>query len=444
VTKNGNVFRSNGIVETVSDKTFAETAFGRKKVLNELLELFNTENKKLQSINDKINDTIDQINSIDIKYLSENLKLLTNDESNLEKQISQIQFEKNKAVEEIQKLNTEITNIKKINEDLENKKLVLQGDIDRIKTVIVKSEEELQKINTQLLESEKTYSDLITQENELKILLTRLQSEKNNHENLIEYSQNEISVLELSIRRNSDEIKNASIEIEELKQKLEKNSRFKSELEQKKARLNDELKIITSDYNAVRNQINEIETKLDDKRKSLEQINNEIHHREMTLNECKLKSESLIERIYEEYQLQLFERTFDDNDTFDFEGASKRVHELKNKIRSLGPINSLAFQEYEEEKKRLQFLQEQRNDLIESEKQLLQVIDEINTTAQQLFLDTFEKIRINFINTFRGLFNEGDEADLRLEENVDPLEAKIEILAKPKGKRPQSIDLLSG
>ena len=86
----------------------------------------------------------------------------------------------------------------------------------------------------------------------------------------------------------------------------------------------------------------------------------------------------------------------------------------------------------------------QKNDLEESERTLLATIDEINTTAQRQFFDTFEKIRENFILTFKGLFDEGDEADLKLEEGVDPLEAKIEIVAKPRGKRPTSIDLLSG
>ena len=59
-------------------------------------------------------------------------------------------------------------------------------------------------------------------------------------------------------------------------------------------------------------------------------------------------------------------------------------------------------------------------------------------------METFEKIREHFINIFRGLFNPGDEADLKIEVNADPLEAKIEIIAKPKGKRPTSIELLSG
>ena len=81
---------------------------------------------------------------------------------------------------------------------------------------------------------------------------------------------------------------------------------------------------------------------------------------------------------------------------------------------------------------------------IEIPKDVVKTISEINNTAQQLFKDTFDKIRENFIKIFRGLFNPGDEADLRIEEDADPLEAKIEIIAKPKGKRPTSIDLLSG
>ena len=75
---------------------------------------------------------------------------------------------------------------------------------------------------------------------------------------------------------------------------------------------------------------------------------------------------------------------------------------------------------------------------------MAKTIQEINTAAETMFLDTFQRIRENFKSIFRTLFDPGDEADLLLEEGVDPLEAKIEIMAKPKGKRPTSIELLSG
>ena len=104
----------------------------------------------------------------------------------------------------------------------------------------------------------------------------------------------------------------------------------------------------------------------------------------------------------------------------------------------------MAYSEFEEEKQREGFLLKQRDDLLESKHDIVKTIEKIDITAQEKFNDTFEKIRGHFVEIFRSLFNPGDEVDLRLEENVDPLEAKIEIIAKPKGKRPTSIELLSG
>ena len=84
-------------------------------------------------------------------------------------------------------------------------------------------------------------------------------------------------------------------------------------------------------------------------------------------------------------------------------------------------------------------------DLGSAEAHLVSTIDEINETAQRQFIETFEAIRLNFRDLFQTLFSEGDEADLIIEEGSnDLLEARIEIVAKPRGKRPHSIDLLSG
>lgn len=164
----------------------------------------------------------------------------------------------------------------------------------------------------------------------------------------------------------------------------------------------------------------------------------------MELQRTNFKIENLQNHIKEEYNIELTLKQIDDLETFDFEGTINQVNELKEKIKKIGPVNPLAYTEYQEEKERLEFLQKQRDDLIESEKDLIKTIEEINTTAITLFNETFEKIKESFKKIFRTLFDPGDEADLILEEGVEPLEAKIEIIAKPKGKRPTSIDLLSG
>ena len=112
-------------------------------------------------------------------------------------------------------------------------------------------------------------------------------------------------------------------------------------------------------------------------------------------------------------------------------------------LERIGLVNMLAVEEHEEENTRLEFLSEQRDDLVAACEDLKAAIRKINETAVGLFEDTFEEIRKNFRATFTRLF-EGGEADIWLTDPADPLESPIEIHASPKGKKTQRIDLLSG
>jgi chromosome segregation protein len=99
---------------------------------------------------------------------------------------------------------------------------------------------------------------------------------------------------------------------------------------------------------------------------------------------------------------------------------------------------------YDEMNKRYTFIQEQKNDLLSAKASLLDTIKEIDDTAKEKFMDAFTQIRDNFIIVFRSLFNEEDSCDLILTNPEDPLESDIDIIAKPKGKRPLTINQLSG
>jgi chromosome segregation protein len=95
-------------------------------------------------------------------------------------------------------------------------------------------------------------------------------------------------------------------------------------------------------------------------------------------------------------------------------------------------------------KTRFEFIQTQRDDLLEAKTSLLTTIEEIDQTARNKFEEAFHQVRRNFVEVFRSLFTEDDDCDLILQEGYDPLEANVEIIAKPKGKKPQVIDQLSG
>ncbi len=124
------------------------------------------------------------------------------------------------------------------------------------------------------------------------------------------------------------------------------------------------------------------------------------------------------------------------------EERRERLRFLQDKLRGLGPVNLLAVQDYEERRERLRFLTNQKKDLEDARQQLLEAIQKINRTASDLFLKTFAEVDGNFRTVFTTLF-EGGEAALTLTGD-DPLEAEIDILARPRGKKPQSLSLLSG
>ena len=154
-----------------------------------------------------------------------------------------------------------------------------------------------------------------------------------------------------------------------------------------------------------------------------------------------MKSEVIRDRMKEEYNLDI-------SIGIPFEGINldeyeQEIETLKFKIKQLGQVNPLAVNEYDTEKKRLEFYQKQYDDLELAIDSLQKTIDKINLTARKQFKETFGSIKTNFEKVFSNFFVNG-EGSLELEEGVDPLEADIHIYVRPKGKRVQTLNLLSG
>ncbi|MDD9865519.1 MAG: chromosome segregation protein SMC, partial [Verrucomicrobiales bacterium] len=127
----------------------------------------------------------------------------------------------------------------------------------------------------------------------------------------------------------------------------------------------------------------------------------------------------------------------------DWESVEDKVSELQDRVDRMGPVNLVAIEEYEETEERYEFLTTQHDDLVKAKEQLLEVIEQINTETTEMFKATFEQIRDNFRTLFTEVF-EGGKADLVLVDEEDVLSSGIEIVARPPGKKLQSISLLSG
>ena len=193
-------------------------------------------------------------------------------------------------------------------------------------------------------------------------------------------------------------------------------------------------------YSERKNAVSAQQARIRNVREELEQVNERIHQLELEINELRLSADNLRQRTEETWHVKL-EPVSDPE--IDLDELEAEVERLRARLERMGPVNMLAIEEHAKEKERLEFLRSQREDLLEAKENLLETIGQINTTARERFLQTFEEVRKNFTLVFQSFFG-GGQADLRLSNPDDPLESDVEILARPRGKKVASLSLLSG
>lgn len=196
-------------------------------------------------------------------------------------------------------------------------------------------------------------------------------------------------------------------------------------------------------------ELDDIEGQLDDIASHLEQARqqNEEWIRKQTRAEA--TKEKITDRLRylqgqltEEYQISYTEALEQANQLEDLAIAEQKVKDLEKAIRSLGPVNLDAIEQFDEVHERLEFLNSQRDDILSAKNLLLETITEMNDEVKERFKSTFEAIRESFKVTFKQMFG-GGQADLILTEG-DLLTAGVEISVQPPGKKIQSLNLMSG
>lgn len=176
----------------------------------------------------------------------------------------------------------------------------------------------------------------------------------------------------------------------------------------------------------------------------IEEIETSLRECEVNLRECEVRRDTLTTRVREELGVEI-EAIYVDYvaQDQDFDAQRAEIDELRGKIQRLGNVNLDSIQELEELTPRYDNLITQRSDLNASIEQLQLLIKDLDSECMSRFTTTFDQIRTNFQDLFRKLFG-GGRADIVLENPELPLECGIEVIARPPGKEPQSISLLSG
>jgi len=189
---------------------------------------------------------------------------------------------------------------------------------------------------------------------------------------------------------------------------------------------------------------------LSERRRALDTARDDKNRAEIDITESRMKRQNLIDHIYNEYGLSADELVAHGDPAW--EGGvqppvpeiEERAAKLNAEIQALGPVNLVAIEEYKELEERYTFLKAQEEDLLRSKEQILELITMINKKSGEMFQSTFAQANANFESMFTKLFNGGQAKLVLLENAEDPLECGIDIIARPPGKRPQSVTLLSG
>ncbi|MEC3879631.1 chromosome segregation protein SMC [Parapedobacter sp. 10938] len=212
------------------------------------------------------------------------------------------------------------------------------------------------------------------------------------------------------------------------------------------------LQEIEEDYYALRGKINEAEEQVTQLRRQKEQMSllfEELRDKKTTL---KLDLNALKERLAVEFSVDINDLASPDTENSeaetglydDEETVRQKTDKLRRQLDDFGNINPMAMEAYQEMNERYTFIIKEKQDLIDAKNSLLETIQEIDDTAREKFMAAFTRVRDNFTTVFRSLFNEEDTCDLILTDPENPLESDIDIMARPKGKRPLSINQLSG
>ena len=348
--------------------------------------------------------------------------------------------------EKREKLATSIAELEKKDEELQKSVETLNGDVDDLRQKREEANGILTEAKVELATKEEKVASLRSQQQPLQVRIGELKQ-------LAERRRNEISSF-------SERATKAEAEIAEARRKIDS---LRHEREQVSEKQNG----LTTQRTAQEGDLQMREEGLKESRRTLESNQERRSTLDVELAEKNMTAQNLVERVQQKYQVNLEEVrgecitiTWADSGqatvetvspdelesqglTTNWEDVGKQVGLLQERLDSMGPVNLVAIEEYEETEQRYEFLTNQHDDLVSAKTELMEVITRINTQTKQMFTETFEKIRENFQGMFKEIFN-GGKADLILVDKENVLESGIDIVARPPGKKLQGISLLSG
>jgi chromosome segregation protein len=399
------------------------------------------------------------VNELKARIQARHNEVITFNEQLKENLIKQTQEQINALTNQVYGLQNKLENLQN-NEELSIRRADdLQGQLEQNMDSISSVREALEKYNLQMEElaiklqgveqeytlAEQEYNFVNASYNDANLQYTRQQSKVNALKQESEFKHNQLHDLRQQIDHSTVQLDESSSNINETSVLLEEVQATLVTMLQHKEEEEKRLNETDQAYYNIRNALNEKESELRHKVKDKEMVDQLLNAIKDKVNELRLQLAGIKERLSVEFRVNL-------DDIFDEERKTEQTQEelqsacdrMKKRLENIGEVNPTAIEAFQEMKKRYEFILEQKTDLDTAKESLRLTIQEVEITANQKFLDTFNQVRENFQKVFKALFTEEDTADMIMEDPTNLAETGIDIVAKPKGKRPTSITQLSG
>ncbi|MCO5934840.1 chromosome segregation protein SMC [Mucilaginibacter sp. RB4R14] len=445
IGKSGKFNKSKYTMAGGSVGLFEGKRIGRAKNLDNLLKEIKQAESRIQNFKNKSEELQSRLAALKV--------------SNKTNELRQQQYELNQVNTELITVKTKqeqyqafIENSLNRKQDIANKVAGIKNNIITLGPQLIHLKEQKQAQAVLMLDKQQAF-------NELNEMVT-VQSNTYNQENIrfhqqqnkvsgllkdLDYRETQLEHLDVRIRQNNIELEKAKAAILENLQETGDSDESLLEMYGQKEALEKGTAETEQEYYAWRATITESENevlKLRQRKDQTETLENELKDER---NNLKLELNALRERLSVEFNVDINDLLeIDIAETSDEDEIRDKTERMKRQLDDFGAINPMAVEAYNEMSERHTFIQTQKKDLAEAKASLLATIKEIDDTAKEKFMSAFTMVRENFIKVFRSLFNEEDSCDLILSNPDQPLESEIDIIARPKGKRPLSINQLSG
>ena len=437
---------ARGVLKGGSRKSSASpvaSRLGRREQLDRAREQLDAIQQQVDEQEDAVAEAQSELDAIDLGPARQELNDAEEALSQADSRLDRVRYERETIDERRAELGERI-------HELESELAEGRERVDELRDDVQEADREVEQLRQKRARAEDALDEAEDEEraavdafSEANVAAVEAKNRLQNLERDLDRTQSRINEIDRQSERRAEEI--ASLE-ETIEEALDAQSDLDARIETaREARADYEEGVDTAEaaLKETKERINDIEKKLRTIRQDREAAVRKENQAAVRLAEIDTRMDDLLDSVDEDYERDLAVDPVEIPEELDISETESEVKSLRSKIKRLGNVNPLALEEYEEEKERLDFLTEQKEDLEEAEETLMETIEEINTTAAERFFETFDQIKDSFTEIFTDLFGAGASAQLQLEDPDDPLDSAIEIIAQPKGKRPVTLEQLS-